>query len=102
VLKKRLTSSTKLKLVTVDFCALVASRGMAATFMKVGCNHIRAINRPNFSLSPSDLVDILVEARSICKRFINQIWAKGGREMARDEAQNLLNKYRKPLSPICF
>jgi chromosome segregation ATPase len=30
------------------FCALVASRGTAATFMKAGCNHVRAANRPNF------------------------------------------------------
>jgi hypothetical protein len=74
-----------------DFYALVASRGMAAAFIKVGCNHARAVNRPNFSLSPIDLIDILAEARSIGNRFITQIWAKGGRELARDEAQNLLN-----------
>jgi hypothetical protein len=36
-----------------DFCALVASRGTTAAFMKAGCNHVRAVNRPNFSLSPS-------------------------------------------------
>jgi chromosome segregation ATPase len=41
-----------------DFCALVASRGTAASFMKAGCNHVRAVNRPNFGLSLSDLVDI--------------------------------------------
>jgi hypothetical protein len=75
-----------------DFCALVASREMATTFIKVGCNHVRDVNRPNFSLSPSDLVDILAEARSIGNRFITQICAKGGREMAGDEARNLLNK----------
>jgi hypothetical protein len=70
----------------------VASRGTAAAFIKAGCNHIRAVNRPNFSLSLADLVDIPVEARSIDNRFITQIWAKGDREMARDEARNLLNK----------
>jgi hypothetical protein len=75
-----------------DFCALVASCGSAATFMKAGCNHVRAVNRPNFGLSPSDLVDISTEARSIGNRFITQIWAKGGRELARDEARSLLNK----------
>jgi hypothetical protein len=48
-----------------DFCAVVASRGTAAAFIKAGCNHIRAINRPNFSLLPFDLVDIPAEARSI-------------------------------------
>jgi hypothetical protein len=75
-----------------DFCALVASRGTTATFMKAGCNHVRAVNRPNFDLSPSDLVDIPDEARSIGNIFITQIWTKGGRELAGDEARNLLNK----------
>jgi predicted RNase H-like nuclease (RuvC/YqgF family) len=41
-----------------DFCALLASRGIAATFLKAGCTHTKIVNRPNFSLSPSDLVDI--------------------------------------------
>jgi hypothetical protein len=69
-----------------DFCALVASRGMTAAFIKAGCNHARAVNRPNFNLSSSDLVDIPAKARSIDNRFITQIWAKGGRELARNEA----------------
>jgi chromosome segregation ATPase len=56
-----------------DFCALVASRGTTAAFMKARCNHVRAVNRPNFGLSPSDLVDIPAEAQSIGNRFIAQI-----------------------------
>jgi hypothetical protein len=75
-----------------DFCALVASRGIAAAFINAGCNHVRVVNWPNFGLSPSDLVDISTEAQSIGNRFITQIWAKGGRELARDEARNLPNK----------
>jgi hypothetical protein len=75
-----------------DFCALVASRGTTAAFVKAECNHVRAINRTNFGLSPSDLVDIPAEAWSIGNRFITQIWAKGGRELAGDEAHNLLSK----------
>jgi hypothetical protein len=75
-----------------DFCALVASRGTAAAFMKAGCNYVRVINRPNFGLSPSGLVDILAEAQSIGNRFITHIWEKGGRELAGDEARNLLSK----------
>ena len=73
-----------------DFCALLASRGTSATFMKAGCTHTKMVNRPTFSLSPIDLVDIPSEARSIGNRFIPQIWAKGGRELAGDEARNLL------------
>jgi hypothetical protein len=41
-----------------DFCALVASRGTAVTFLKSGCTHGNIVNRPNFSLSPTYLVDI--------------------------------------------
>ena len=41
-----------------DFCALVASRGTAVAFLKSGCTHGKVVNRPNFSLSPADLVDI--------------------------------------------
>jgi chromosome segregation ATPase len=41
-----------------DFCALLASRGTIAVFLKAGCTHAKIVNRPNFSLSLSDLVDI--------------------------------------------
>jgi hypothetical protein len=74
-----------------DFCALLASRGTAATFLKAGCTHAKIVNKPNFSLSPSDLINIPGEAQSIGNRFITQIWAKGGQELARDEARKLLN-----------
>jgi hypothetical protein len=73
-----------------DFCALVASRGTAVAFMKSGCEHGKIVNRPNFSLSPSDLIDIPSLARSIGNRFITQIWVKGGRKMAGDEARSHL------------
>jgi predicted nuclease with TOPRIM domain len=74
-----------------DFFALLASRGMAAAFLKAGCTHAKIVNKPNFNLSPSDLVNIPGETRSIGNRFITQIWAKGVRELAGDEARKLLN-----------
>jgi hypothetical protein len=77
-----------------DFYALLASRGTAAAFLKAGCTHAKTVNKLNFSLSPTDLVNIPGEARSIGNRFITQIWAKGGRELAGDEAQNLLKSVR--------
>jgi hypothetical protein len=52
--------------------------------------HMKIVNRPTFSLSSADLVDIPGEARSIGSRFITQIWAKGGRDLASDEARSLL------------
>jgi hypothetical protein len=83
-----------------DFYALVASCGTAVAFIKVGCNHERAVNRPNFNLSSSDLVDVPTEARSIDNRFITQIWAKGGHELVGDEARKLLNSVWN--STFCF
>jgi hypothetical protein len=69
-----------------DLSALLASRGIAVAFMKIGCSHGKIVNRPNFSLSPADLTDIPSLARSIGNRFITQIWMKGGRSLAGDEA----------------
>ena len=77
-----------------DFCALLASRGTAIAFLKASCTHAKIVNKPTFSLSQSDLIDIPSEARSIGNRFITQIWAKGGRELAGDEARNLLKPVR--------
>jgi hypothetical protein len=77
-----------------DFCALLASRGTAVAFMKTGCTHGNIVNRPNFSLSPADLNDIPGLARSIGNRFITQIWAKGGRSLAGDEARSHLKPVR--------
>jgi hypothetical protein len=73
-----------------DFCALLASRGTGAAFLKAGCTHGKIVNRPTFSLSSTDLVDIPSETRSIGSRFITKIWAKGGRDLAGDEARSLL------------
>jgi hypothetical protein len=73
-----------------DFCALLASRGTTVAFMKAGCRHGKMVNKPTFSLSPLDLVDIPSEAWTIGNRFITQIWAKGGRDLAGDEARSLL------------
>jgi hypothetical protein len=77
-----------------DFCVLVASRGTAATFLKAGCTHGKIVNRPNFSLSAADLIDIPSLARSIGNRFMTQIWVNGGRRMAGDEARSHLKPVR--------
>jgi hypothetical protein len=77
---------------------LLASRGTAVAFMKSGCTHGKIVNRPNFSLSPADLTDIHSLARSIGNRFITQIWTKGGRNMACDEARSHL----KPVRNLCL
>jgi hypothetical protein len=77
-----------------DFCSLLASRGTATAFLKTGCTHGKIVNRPNFSLSPADLIDIPSLARSIGNRFMTQIWINGGRKLAGDEARNHLKPVR--------
>jgi hypothetical protein len=77
-----------------DFCALLASRGTTSAFPKAGCTHGKIVNRPNFSLSPADLIDISSLARSIGNRFMTQIWINGGRKMAGDEARSHLQPVR--------
>jgi hypothetical protein len=77
-----------------DFCALLASRGTGTAFLKAGCTHGKIVNRPNFNLSPADLVDIPSLARSIGNRFMTQIWINGGRKMAGDEARSHLKPVR--------
>jgi hypothetical protein len=75
-----------------DFCALVTARGIANIFAKAGCKHLRDVNKPTFTISPADLENIPSEARSVGNRFITKIWAKGGRELAGNEAQVVLDE----------
>jgi hypothetical protein len=63
-----------------DFCALVAARGTTVVFAKAGCNHLKTVN------------NLPAEARSVGNRFITQIWTKGDREVAGDEALALVDK----------
>jgi hypothetical protein len=85
-----------------DFCALQASRGTAVAFMKSGYTHGKIVNRPNFSLSPADLIDIPSLARSIGNIFIKQIWTKGGRSLAGDEARSHLKPIIKSYLMLTF
>jgi hypothetical protein len=85
-----------------DFCALVASRGTAVAFLKSGCTHGKVINRPNFSLSPADLVDIPSLVQSIGNRFIKLVWTKGGRSIAGDEARSHLKPVTKSYIVLTF
>jgi hypothetical protein len=72
----------------------VAAQETANIFAKAGCKHLRDVNKPTFAISSTDLTNIPNEARSIGNRFITQIWAKGDRETAGDEARALLGEVR--------
>jgi hypothetical protein len=75
-----------------DFCALVVSQGTNVVFEKVGCTHLKSINKPTFDISLADLAEMSTEAINVGNRFVTQIWTKGGREVAGDEVRALLNE----------
>jgi hypothetical protein len=71
-------------------------------FLKSGCTHGKIVNRPNFSLSPADLIDIPSLARSIGNRFIKLLWTKGGRSLAGDEARSHMKPVTKSYLVLTF
>jgi DNA repair exonuclease SbcCD ATPase subunit len=75
-----------------DFFAFVVAYGTTAIFAKAGCKHLKTINKATFGIFPSDLDNIPVEGRSVGKRFIIQIWTKGGREVVENEAWALIDE----------
>jgi hypothetical protein len=85
-----------------DFCALLASRGTTVAFMKADCTHGNVVNRPNFSLSLADMANMPNLAQSIGNRFITQIWMKGGRDLAGDEARSHLKPVLDPYPLLTF
>jgi hypothetical protein len=85
-----------------DFCALVVAQRTANIFAKARCKHLRDVNKPTFAISPTDIKNIPSEARSVGNRFITQIWAKGGRELAGNEARALLDKVRNYILSVRF
>jgi DNA repair exonuclease SbcCD ATPase subunit len=58
-----------------DFCALLASRGTAAAFLKAGCTHAKIVNWPTFSISSTDLVDI---PKQIYNTYLGEGWSGFG------------------------
>ena len=85
-----------------NFCALVSSWGTTVAFLKSGCTHGKIVYRPNFSLSPADLIDIPSLARSIGNRFIKLVWTKGGRSLAGDKARSHLKPVTKSYLVLTF
>jgi hypothetical protein len=70
----------------------MVARGTATIFAKARCKHLKSVNKPTFTISPADLENIPSDARSVGNRFITQIWMKGGRELAGNEARALLDE----------
>jgi hypothetical protein len=68
-----------------DFCAFVGARGAASILEKVGCDHAKAVDQPDFTFLADDGRNPSAEATTLGGKFYSKVWLKGRREIA-DEA----------------
>jgi hypothetical protein len=68
-----------------DFCACMGARGAVSLLEKAGCEHVKSVIRPEFTVLASDIKDPSAEAVELGGKFYSDIWLAGGRQMA-DEA----------------
>jgi hypothetical protein len=61
------------------YCTMIGSRGMTSVLEKTGCDHIKAVGKPDFSPSIEDIKMPSKNIHNEAKRFFFEIWNKGGR-----------------------
>jgi hypothetical protein len=67
-----------------DVCAFSGARGISSILEKAGCDHIKTIARVEAAFSVDDTKDPSAEATLMGKKFYNDVWVNGGREMAHE------------------
>jgi hypothetical protein len=67
-----------------DICAFSGARGIAAILEKAGCDHVKAIAQAEAAFSTDDTKDPSAKATLMGRKFYNDIWVKGGRELAHE------------------
>jgi hypothetical protein len=65
-----------------DFCAFTGARGVAAILEKTGCDHVKAAAQAETVFSIEDTKEPSAEATLMGGKFYNNVWMKGGREIA--------------------
>jgi hypothetical protein len=68
----------------VDVCAFSDARGVSAILEKAGCDHIKTMAQAEVAFSVDDTKDPSAEATLMCRKFYNDVWVNGGREMAHE------------------
>jgi hypothetical protein len=59
---------------------------------KARCTHISVACKPNFGTPVDDAKNSRNDALNICRRFLAFVWNKGGRELAKVEDEENMNK----------
>jgi hypothetical protein len=67
-----------------DVCAFSGARGISAILEKVGCDHIKTMAQAEAAFSIDDTKDPSAEATLMGRKFYNDVWVNGGREMAHE------------------
>jgi hypothetical protein len=67
-----------------DICAFSGARGISAILDKAECDHVKAIAQAEAAFSVDDMKDPSAEATLMCRKFYNDVWVNGGRELAHE------------------
>jgi hypothetical protein len=64
-----------------DICAFSGVRGISAILEKAGCDHVKAIAQAEAAFSIDNTKDPSAEATLMGRKFYNDVWVSGGREL---------------------
>jgi hypothetical protein len=67
-----------------DVCAFSGAWGISTILEKAGCDHIKTMAQAEATFSADDTKDHSVEATLMGRKFYNDVWVNGGREMAHE------------------
>jgi hypothetical protein len=67
-----------------DVCVFSGARGISAILEKAGCDHIKTMAQTKAAFSIDDTKDPSPEATLMGRKFYNDVWVNGGREMAHE------------------
>jgi hypothetical protein len=67
-----------------DVCAFSGARGISAILEKAGCDHVKTLAQAEVAFSVDDTKDPSAEASLMGRKFYNDIWVNGDREMAHE------------------
>ena len=68
-----------------NFCACVGAWEVVSLLEKAGCDHVKAVIQPKFSVLVNDIREPSAEATALGEKFFYEVWMNDGREIA-DEA----------------
>jgi hypothetical protein len=67
-----------------DVCTFFGAWGISAILEKVGCDHIKTMAQAEAAFSVDDTNDPSAEATLMGRKFYNDVWVNGGRDMAHE------------------